>query len=218
MADSSARTLVLGIGRNGEILQCGQNAPGVVGRTPEEIVGTDAADLFAVDGKEALTGLFDALGTNQERTAVLSVPGDDGTAVVAVVTVVPMHSADGDPGGLMMIRVAVTDLDRFTDPALMRWALLDDALPRISSLFDLEQMAQELAGVLVPHFCNATGVLIRVSILGADEVPSFSPEGTAVLHRLAVASEHDFSSWSAAFPAGEVLAYPPGHHSERVKA
>jgi anti-sigma regulatory factor (Ser/Thr protein kinase) len=218
MADSSARTLVLGIGRNGEILQCGQNAPGVVGRAPGEIVGTDAADLFAVDGKEAFTGLLDALGTNQERTAVLSVPGDDGTACDAVVTVVPMHSGNGDSGGLMMIRVAVTDLERFTDPALMRWALLDDALPRISAMLDLEQMAQELGGVLVPHFCNSAGVLIRESIMGADEVPSFSPEGTAVLHRLAVAADNDFPSWSAAFPAGEVLAYPPGTPYARCMA
>jgi serine phosphatase RsbU (regulator of sigma subunit)/anti-sigma regulatory factor (Ser/Thr protein kinase) len=216
MADSSARTLVLGIGRSGEILQCGQNAPGVVGRAPEDILGTDAADLFAVDGKEALTGLLDALDSNQERTAVLCVLDKDGRPLDAVVTVVPMHTRESD-SGLMMIRVAVTDLQRFTDPALMRWALLDDALPRISAMLDLEQMAQELAGVLVPHFCNSAGVLIRESIMGA-EVPSFSPEGTAVLHRLAVAADNDFPSWSAAFPAGEVLAYPPGTPYARVMA
>src|SRR4051794_4362508 len=96
MADSSARTLVLGIGRSGEVLQCGQNAPGVIGRAPEDIVGIDVSELFAVDGKEALTGLFDALGTNQERTAVLSVVVDDGDPLDAVVSVVPMHSRESD--------------------------------------------------------------------------------------------------------------------------
>lgn len=218
MADSSARTLVLGIGRSGEILQCGQNAPGVVGRAPEEIVGTDVCELFTADGKEALGGLIEALGSNQERTAVLSVIGEDDELHDAVVSVVPMHARETESAGLMMIRVAVTDLERFTDPALMRWALLEDAMPRISAMLDLEQMAQELAKVLVPHFCNSTGVLIRESIMGADEVPSFSPEGTAVLHRLAVASDNDFPSWSAAFPAGEVLAYPPGTPYARCMA
>src|SRR3954465_7569028 len=100
MADSSARTLVLGIGRSGEILQCGQNAPGVVGRAPEEIVGTDASELFAVDGKEALTGLFEALGNNQERPAVLSVIGDGREALDAVVSVVPMHARESESAGL----------------------------------------------------------------------------------------------------------------------
>lgn len=216
MADSSARTLVLGIGRSGEILQCGQNAPGVVGREPGDIVGADAAELFAGDGKEAVTGLIEALGRNQERTAVLGVVDADGTPREAVVSVVPMHGREGDCG-LMMIRVAVTDLERFTDPALMRWALLDDALPRISAMLDLEQMAQELAGVLVPHFCNAVGVLIRESIMGPDEVPPFSPDGT-VVQRLAATSDSDFPRWSAAFPVGEVLACPPGTPYARCMA
>jgi serine phosphatase RsbU (regulator of sigma subunit)/anti-sigma regulatory factor (Ser/Thr protein kinase) len=219
MADSSARTLVLGIGRSGEILQCGQNAPGVIGRAPEEIVGTDSAALFTVDGKEALTALLEALGTNQERTAVLSVLDDGGEPHNAVVTIVPMHAGDTESGGgLMMIRVAVTDLERFTDPALMRWALLEDALPRISAMLDLEQMAQELVDVVVPHFCTSAGVLIRESIMSADEAPSISPNGTAVLHRLAVASDQDFPIWSAAFPTGEVLAYPPGTPYARCMA
>ena len=32
---------MFGIGRSGEILQCGQNAPGVIGREPENIVGLE---------------------------------------------------------------------------------------------------------------------------------------------------------------------------------
>src|SRR3954451_17000685 len=120
MADSSARTLVLFVGRSGEVLQCGQNAPGVLRRVPEDIVGTEVSELFAVDGKEALAGLFDALGTNQERTAVLTVVVDGGDPLDAVVSVVPMHARESESAGLMMIRVAVTDLERFTDPALMR--------------------------------------------------------------------------------------------------
>jgi serine phosphatase RsbU (regulator of sigma subunit)/anti-sigma regulatory factor (Ser/Thr protein kinase) len=218
MADSSARTLVLDVGRYGEILQCGQNAPGVLGHAPEDVVGTKASCLFAEDSQEALTSLLDALGTRQDRTAVLTVLAGDGRARDAVVTAVPMHAAGSGPVGLLMIRVAVTDLERFTDPALMRRALLDDALIRIGVTLDLDQMAKELADVAVPHFCNAAGVLVQESIMGADEAPSFSEDGTAVLRRLAVASDDRNPGWNSAFPTGEVLTYPPGTPYTRCMA
>jgi anti-sigma regulatory factor (Ser/Thr protein kinase) len=210
MTDSSARTLVLGIDRAGEVFQCGQNAPGVVGRDADEIVGAAAARLFADESKEALTTLLDALDNGQERTGVLGVVGDGGETHRAVVTVQPMHTGGNDPTALMMIRVAVTDLERFTDPALMRRALLDDALARIGSTLDLDQMAKEVVDVVVPHFCNAAGVLIQESIMDADEFHSFAAEGTAVLRRLAVANDDSNPGWNAAFPTGEVLTYPPG--------
>jgi serine phosphatase RsbU (regulator of sigma subunit)/anti-sigma regulatory factor (Ser/Thr protein kinase) len=208
MTDSSARTLVLGIGRAGEIFQCGQNAPGVLGRAADEIVGADAASLFADDSKEALTNLLDALDNGQERTGVLRVLGDGGETRQGVVTVQPMLG--NDPTALMTIRVAVTDVERFTDPALMRRALLDDALARIGSTLDLDQMAKEVVDVVVPHFCNVAGVLIQESIMDADEFHSFAAEGNAVLRRLAVAYDDKNPGWNATFPTGEVLTYPPG--------
>ncbi|MCO6005618.1 SpoIIE family protein phosphatase [Actinoallomurus purpureus] len=209
MADSSARTLVLGIGRAGEVLQCGQNSTGVLGRPPEEVVGTDVTGLFTEESKEALTGLLDALAERHERTAVLGVRTEDGEPRNAVVTVQPMHTAAADPADLMMVRVAVTDLERFTDPALMRRAMLDDALVRIGATLDLDQMARELVDVVVPHFCNAAGVLIQESIVAADEHPSIAADGTTVLRRVALATDASDPKWNAAFPTGEVLTYPP---------
>ncbi len=208
MADSSARTLVLGVGRSGEVLQCGQNSAGVLGREPENVVGLKADDLFGEDSQVSLTALLDALDARQERTAVLGVVTGDGLLRDAVVSAVPMHAAGTEPGGLLMIRVAVTDLERFTDPALMRRALRDDALSRIGATLDLDQMAKEVADVVVPHFCNAAGVLIQESIMGADEAPAFPEDGTAVLRRLAVASDDGNPAWNSAFPTGEVLTYP----------
>jgi serine phosphatase RsbU (regulator of sigma subunit)/anti-sigma regulatory factor (Ser/Thr protein kinase) len=210
MADSSARTLVLGIGRAGEVLQCGQNSAGVLGRAPEEVVGADVSALFTEESKEALTGLLDALAERHERTAVLGVRGTNGEARNAVVTVAPMHTAAADPADLMMIRVAVTDLERFTDPALMRRAMLDDALVRIGATLDLDQMARELVDVVVPHFCNAAAVLIQEAIVVADEQPSIAADGTTVLRRVALAADDSDPRWNAAFPTGEVLTYPPG--------
>jgi serine phosphatase RsbU (regulator of sigma subunit)/anti-sigma regulatory factor (Ser/Thr protein kinase) len=218
MADSSARTLVLGITRSGEVLQCGQNAPGVVGRAPEDVVGAKATELFGEDGRPALTALLEGLDARQERTAVLTALGGDGRPRDAVVTVVPMHSDGGDPVGLLMIRVAVTDLERFTDPALMRSALRDDALSRIGATLDLDQMAKELVDVVVPHFCNAAGVLIQESIMGADEAPAMPEDGTAVVRRLAVGSDDESRAWNSAFPTGEVLTYPPGTPYTRCMA
>jgi serine phosphatase RsbU (regulator of sigma subunit)/anti-sigma regulatory factor (Ser/Thr protein kinase) len=218
MTDSSARTLVLGVGRAGEILQCGQNAPGVIGRASEDVVGVKADCLFGEDSHQALSSLLDALGSRQERTAVLSVVQDDGRARDAVVTAVPMHSAGSGPVGLLMLRVAVTDLERFIDPALMRRALLDDAFTRIGATLDLDQMAKELVDVVVPHFCNAAGVLVQESITGADEAPSLLTDGTAVLRRLAVASDDRRPGWNSAFPTGEVLTYPPGTPYTRCMA
>ncbi|MEV5754618.1 SpoIIE family protein phosphatase [Actinoallomurus sp. NPDC052308] len=209
MADSSARTLVLGIGRAGQILQCGQNSSGVLGNAPEEIVGTNVSGLFTDESKEALTGLLDALADRHERTAVLGLRAPDGEARNGVVTVQPMHTAAADPVDLMMIRVAVTDLERFTDPALMRRAMLDDALVRIGATLDLDQMARELVDVIVPHFCNSAGVLIQEAIVAADEQPSVAADGTTVLRRVALASDESDPRWNAAFPTGEVLTYPP---------
>ncbi|HEX6447171.1 MAG TPA: SpoIIE family protein phosphatase [Streptosporangiales bacterium] len=208
MADSSARTLVLGISRAGEVLQCGQNAPGVLGRAPEDVVGADVGVLFTDESKEALATLLDALDARHERTAVLGVR-TDAEARNAVVTVQPMHSSGPETADLMMIRVAVTDLERFTDPALMRRAMMDDALVRIGATLDLDQMARELVNVVVPHYCNAAGVVVQESIIAADEHPSIADDGTTVLRRLAVAADDQNPGWNAAFPTGEVLTYPP---------
>ncbi len=218
MADSSARTLVLGVNRSGKVIQCGQNAEGVIGHPPEDVVGEAAVDLFAEDSRSALTTLLDALGSRQERTAVLGVIDSEGKTRDAVVTVVPMHTGGADPAGLLMIRVAVTDVERFTDPALLRRAMRDDALSRIGATLDLDQMAKEVVDVVVPHFCNAAGVLIQESIMGADEAPSFPEDGTAVLRRLAVAADDRSPGWNSAFPTGEILTYPPGTPYTRCMA
>lgn len=218
MADSSARTLVLGITRAGKVLQCGQNAPGVLGCPSEAVIGADVNRLFTEESKDALGTLLEALDERHERTAVLGVRTDDGEARNAVVTVQPMLSQAAEPADLMMIRVAVTDLERFTDPALMRRAMLDDALVRIGATLDLDQMARELVNVVVPHFCNSAGVLIQESIIAADEHPSAAPDGTAVLRRLAVSTDDNNPGWNATFPTGEVLTYPPGTPYTRCMA
>jgi serine phosphatase RsbU (regulator of sigma subunit)/anti-sigma regulatory factor (Ser/Thr protein kinase) len=48
------------------------------------------------------------------------------------------------------------------------------------------------------------------SLVAADEVQSDATDGSAVLRRLAVASDDGDARWESAFPVGEVLVYPPG--------
>ena len=229
-ADAPTRTLVLGIDMSGKVVQCGQNARGVLGRAPEDVLSRKLSDLVADPGGQ-LDALLDALGAEQERTAMLQVirvvhddvadrdvaEGGESpaaalteTAIDAVVTVQPMLAAEDMVAALVFIRVALPSSERFLDPGMMRRALLDDPLTRFGASLDLDQVARGLINVLVPHFCNAAALLVLESLVGADEVHSDATDGSAVLRRLAVATDDGDTRWESAFPVGEVLVYPRG--------
>src|SRR6266545_407230 len=228
-ADAPTRTLVLGIDVSGKVVQCGQNAHGVLGRAPEDVLSRKLSDLVADPGGQ-MDALLDALGAEQERTAMLQVirvvhgeretkaGGGESTvggrrtetAIDAVVTVQPMLAAEEKLAALVFIRVALPSSERFLDPGLMRRALLDDPLTRFGASLDLDQVARGLVNVLVPHFCNAAALLVLESLVAADEVHSDATDGSAVLRRLAVAADDGDPLWSSTFPTGEVLVYPPG--------
>src|SRR5262252_3729069 len=91
----------------------------------------------------------------------------------------------------------------------MRHALLDGAVRRIGGALDIEQMAPELVNILVPHFCNAAGLVMLESIMGDGEHPDLARDGMQLFRRLAVAHDDDDGGWEAAFPVGEILRYPP---------
>ncbi|REE99470.1 SpoIIE family protein phosphatase [Thermomonospora umbrina] len=212
-ADSAARTLVLGIDREGKVVQCGHNAPSVLGHRPEELLGRFTGSLVDDDAKEDLDTLLEAVAAGQERTAVIAVRRADDTLTDAVVTAQPMVAAAQDAGtgalaALLHIRVTLPPSERFQDPAQMRRALLDDPLTRFGASLDLDQTARGLVDVIVPHFCTAATVLVLESLVAADEVHSES--GGAVLRRLAVTTDDGNAGWQATFPQGEVLVYPEG--------
>src|ERR671914_1528276 len=222
-AHTPTRTLVLGIDASGKVVQCGQNAHGVLGRAPEDVLALKLSDLVADPGGQ-LDSLLDAMGAEQERTAMLQVIREEGleggetmtgggggeTAIDAVVTVQPMIATEDRLAALVFIRVALPSSERFLDPGMMRRALLDDPLTRFGASLDLDQVARGLMDVLVPHFCNVAGLLVLESLVGADEVHSDATDGSAVLRRLAVATDDGDTRWESAFPVGEVLVYPRG--------
>ena len=85
-----------------------------------------------------------------------------------------------------MLRIPVPQAERFVDPAVMRRQMLDETFTRIGDTLDIEQVASELLGALVPHFCNAADLLLLESLVGDDELPTDGPEGSVPLRRIAL--------------------------------
>ena len=213
LANTSTRTLMLGIDKTGRIRQHDRGAGDVLSGEPGALIGTDLGTLLAVpDGPAAATlqGLIDAACSNRETTTVLSFRTANGATADAVVTVQPIRSTDPELAAQVIMRIAPPVQERFLDPAVMRHLMLDGAVRRIGGALDIDQMAPELINIIVPHFCNAAGLVVMESLVGEDEFPSESLDGTQNVRRLAVAYDDADAAWDAAFPTGEILSYPPG--------
>jgi serine phosphatase RsbU (regulator of sigma subunit) len=205
--DSASRTLVLGITKLGQIVQCGQNVQSVLGREPGDVLGLHLAEIID-DAKEQLDALLEAVRSGQERRAVLPLKQADDAVTDAVVTAQPMVVAGPDLAALIFIVVALPSSERFQDPALMRRSLMDDPLTRFGATLDLDQTAKALIDVVVPHFCTTATLVVLESLVAADEVHGDATDGGAVLRRLALATDDGNPMWSSTFPIGEVLVYP----------
>ncbi|HEY8480729.1 MAG TPA: SpoIIE family protein phosphatase [Spirillospora sp.] len=189
---------------SGRILQFDRNAAAVLAPNGDDLHGTDLDELIP----GAREPLMEALKAGRERTAMLAVDNPEGGMLDAVVTVHPMSGATPDVVALAVVRVPVPLADRFVDPAVIRRALLDDALPRIGSTLDLEMLSRGLMDVLVPHFCNAGALLLVESHIDADAPPD-GPDGPQ-MRRMAIGFDDDDPAWDATFPTGESLVFPEG--------
>jgi serine phosphatase RsbU (regulator of sigma subunit)/anti-sigma regulatory factor (Ser/Thr protein kinase) len=212
LANTSTRTLILGIDKTGRIRQHDRGAGDVLSGEPGALIGTDLGSLLAApDGSAAATlqSLIDGACSNRETTTVLSFRTANGANADAVVTIQPVRSADPELAAQVIMRIAPPVQERFLDPAVMRHLMLDGAVRRIGGALDIDQMAPELINIIVPHFCNAAGLVVLESLVGDDEFPSESLDGTQLVRRLAVAYDDGDAAWDAAFPTGELLRYPP---------
>jgi serine phosphatase RsbU (regulator of sigma subunit)/anti-sigma regulatory factor (Ser/Thr protein kinase) len=213
LANTSTRTLMLGIDKTGRIRQHDRGAGDLLSGEPAALIGTELGTLLALpEGPAAATlqGLIDGACSNRESTTVLSFRTANGATADAVVTVQPIRSTDPELAAQVIMRIAPPVQERFLDPAVMRHLMLDGAVRRIGGALDLDQMAPELINIIVPHFCNAAGLVVLESLVGEDEFPSESLDGTQLVRRLAVAYDDGDAAWDAAFPTGEILHYPPG--------
>ncbi|MBV9380316.1 MAG: SpoIIE family protein phosphatase, partial [Streptosporangiaceae bacterium] len=222
----SVRTLILGIDHSGRIVQHDRTAPQVLARPPGDLLGAHLSDLTvdapgfpagAGNGRQgennndAISGLLDAIRSDREGNAVLTIgTGHEFYPTEAVVTVRPMRAGDTSLAALAMLQIPAPNSERFIDPAVMRDALLRDAFTGIDDTLDFGDLAARLMSKVVPHFCNAAGLLILESLVGPEELPVHGPEGNVPMRRLAVEHDRKDPAWEAAFPLGEILRYPDG--------
>jgi len=210
LSSTSARTLTLGIDRSGRILQHDRTAGEVLAEAPTPLLGLELGSLVTGSAYgNGLQPLIDAARSDREGTAVLTVRTGNGHHADAVVTVQPVRATDPRLVAQVVLRLAPPSEERFLDPAVMRHALLDGAFSRTGGALDIDQMAPALVNILVPHFCNAAGLLVLESLVGADEIHGDTHEGLHLVRRLAIAHDDDDPGWDAAFPTGEILSYPP---------
>jgi len=213
LTNTSTRTLLLGIDKTGRIRQHDRAAGDVLAGEPGALIGTDLASLLAApDGPAAaqLQSLIDGACSNREGTSVLGFRTANDSRAEAVITVQPIRSLDPELAAQVIMRIAPPVQERFLDPAVMRHTMVDGAVRRIGSALDIDQMAPELINIIVPHFCNAAGLVVLEKLVGEDEFPSEPLDGTQNVRRLAVAHDDGDARWNAAFPTGEILSYPPG--------
>src|ERR1700722_7685698 len=213
LANTSTRTLLLGIDKKGQIRQHDRGAGDVLAAEPGTLIGTELGTLLAVpDGPSAqvLQSLIDGACSDREGTTVLSFRTANGATAEAVVTVQPIRSGDSELAAQVIMRIAPPVQERFLGPAVMRRVMVDGAVRRIGGALDIDQMAPDLINIIVPHFCNAAGLVVLESLVGEDEFPSESLDGTELIRRLAVAHEDGDAAWGAAFPPGELRRSPPG--------
>ena len=226
---SSVRTLILGIDYDGRIVQHDRNAAKILARQPEELLGAQLIELTSGshgnhakadpaqgnsnpsrpgDAAAAVAGLLEAIRSDREGSAMLTIDTRDGLPAEAVVTVHPMRAGGTSLAALALLRIPAPNSERFVDPALMRRQMLDDALTRIGDTLDIDDVARVLLDAIVPHFCNVSGLLLLESLAGDDELPSHGPEGSVPLRRIALVHDRKDPAWEATFPTGEILRYP----------
>jgi serine phosphatase RsbU (regulator of sigma subunit)/anti-sigma regulatory factor (Ser/Thr protein kinase) len=210
VSGASVQRLTLGIDGNGRIRQHDRSAADVLTSRPESLLGLDLCDLIAGPGDPVATvrGLIETVRADRESTAVLAIRTASRAVLDAVVTIEPIRSADPELIAQVTIRIPPPAVERFIDPALMRHALLDGAVRRIGGRLDLDQMTPELVNILVPHFCNSTGLMLLENLVGEDEQQERVPDGTYLVRRMALAYDDSDPAWDAVFPTGEILRYP----------
>jgi hypothetical protein len=237
-ATSSVRTLILGIDYDGRIVQHDRIAPQILARKPDELLGAQLSDLAvgtqanasgnrsadaaaagpgqfnaAAGGpgqfNAAVSGLLEAIRSDREGSAMLTIDTRDGPEAEAVVTVHPMRATGTNLAALALLRIPVPKQERFVDPAVMRKHMLDDTFTRIGDTLDIDHVARKLMDALVPSFCNTGELLLLESLVGNEEMPAHGPDGSHQLRRITLTHDREDPAWEAAFPTGEILRYPP---------
>jgi anti-sigma regulatory factor (Ser/Thr protein kinase) len=212
--NTSVRTLILGIDRSGRIVQHDRTAPKILARTTDDLLGVQLTDITANPSDNstgtAIAMLLDAVKSEREGNAVLSIALAGGQSADAVVTAKPMQAGASDVAAFVIMQIPIPSAERFVDPAVMRDVLLRDANPVDEDTLDFSDLAKKMTAQLVPAFCTSAEVLVLETLIGDNELPAHGPDGNVPLRRLHLRHDEEDSAWNSAFPVGEVLRFPPG--------
>ena len=213
-SNTSVRTLILGIDRNGRIVQHDRTAPMILARSADDLLGVHLSDITANPSDKstgvAIAMLGDAVKSERESNAVLTIALAGGQSADAVVTAKPMQTGTSDVAAFVILQIPVPSAERFVDPAVMRDVLLRDSNPVDEDTLDFSDLAKKMTAQLVPAFCTAAEVLVLETLIGDNEVPMHGPNSNVPLRRLHLRHDEENPAWNSAFPVGEILRFPPG--------
>jgi serine phosphatase RsbU (regulator of sigma subunit)/anti-sigma regulatory factor (Ser/Thr protein kinase) len=214
-ANTSVRTLILGIDRLGQIVQHDRTAPKILARSTDDLLGVQLQDITANPSDKvtalSIQMLLDAVKSEREGNAVLSIALAGGLSTEAIVTAKPMQTGSSDVAAFVIMQVAIPNNERFVDPALIRDILLRDTGPDDEDTLDFSELAKKMTAQLVPAFCSTAEVLVLESLIGDNEIPAALPAAEVALRRLDVRHDRgEHAAWGSAFPIGEILRFPAG--------
>ena len=213
-ANTSVRTLILGIDRSGRIVQHDRTAPKILARSTDDLLGVHLSDITA-NPSDRLTDisinmLLDAVRSEREGNAVLTIALAGGLSADAVVTAKPMQTGSSDVAAFVIMQIPIPSAERFVDPALIRDILLSDTGPADEDTLDFSELAKKMTAQLVPAFCSTAEVLVLESLIGDNEIPAHVSAEKVALRRLDVRHDRgEHAAWQSAFPIGEILRFPP---------
>ena len=150
------RSLILGIDRLGQIVQHDRTAPKILARSTDDLLGVHLRDITA-NPSDTFTALsiqmlLDAVKSEREGNAVLSIALAGGLSTEAIVTAKPMQTGSSDVAAFVIMQVAIPNNERFVDPALIRDILLRDTGPDDEDTLDFSELAKKMTAQLVPAF------------------------------------------------------------------
>jgi serine phosphatase RsbU (regulator of sigma subunit)/anti-sigma regulatory factor (Ser/Thr protein kinase) len=154
--------------------------------------------------------LLDAVRSEREGNAVLTIALAGGLSADAVVTAKPMQTGSSDVAAFVIMQIPIPSAERFVDPALIRDILLRDTAPADEDTLDFSELAKKMTAQLVPAFCSTAEILVLESLIGDNEIPLHVSAEKVALRRLDVRHDRgEHAAWQSAFPIGEILRFPP---------
>jgi PAS domain-containing protein len=185
---------------DGQILSWSAAAGELFGRTPQQAVGCQVAELLAPGHQDTLASALAAVGAGDCWSGSVAAAGPGGRQAIAF-RWDPVHGAGGHPHVAVVARAVLP-----AGPDIVAEA---DRL--LGGTLDLTETARQVLGLAVPRLADAGSVYLLEPLLTAGRASRGDTAGEAVVRRLAVyAADGAHRRWAGVLPDGEVVVFPPG--------